>query len=493
MNVFPIPIAAAALVLGTVAATPARADTQPPWPGGTDPVLDALVSDALQNRPEVKQAAATARGEQERVPQAGALPDPMLLLGIQNDGFKEINIGKMETSFWQVGVSQGFFWPGKRDLRGRVASDAVRQANAATARTRLTTEAEVRRAYVDLLLVRDQLALLAKLETLWEESERLAKTRYEVGQGPQSDLFRAQLERTRLRQQRLVLEAGERTRLQTLNRLRVHPLDEPIETPRRLADLPDPVLPPVTDAIADAEGRSPDLLQARAASDQSARTVDLARRERFPDFTVNAAYMGRGQLEPMWALGLSVSLPVWSGSKQNRAVSESVERRAAAGEAEEAVRQLLRLRTQERLALLDSALRENQLYRGGLLVQSESTASSTLAQYQVGRVPFAAVLEALGGLISDHGGFLDTTAQAQRLAIAQAELSLDAPPGAEGAMGGGGGAGGGMGAAAAGGAGGMGGKGGGKGGGMSLPGMSLGAGASGGAASPAGPSKGGGM
>ena len=47
------------------------------------------------------------RAERERVPQAGALPDPVLSLGIQNDGFSEIMIGKMETSFYQVMLSQG--------------------------------------------------------------------------------------------------------------------------------------------------------------------------------------------------------------------------------------------------------------------------------------------------------------------------------------------------------------------------------------------------
>ena len=61
------------------------------------------------------------RAERERVPQAGALPDPVLSLGIQNDGFDEIMIGKMETSFYQVMLSQGLPWPGKRGLRTDVA------------------------------------------------------------------------------------------------------------------------------------------------------------------------------------------------------------------------------------------------------------------------------------------------------------------------------------------------------------------------------------
>jgi outer membrane protein TolC len=418
--------APAALALAGLLAGKASAEA-PPWPDAGDPALEPLVQEALAARPEIREADATVRAERERIPQARALPDPTLSLGIQNDGFEEIMIGEMETSFYSIGLSQGFFWPGKRALRGRVASAAVGQAEAAAARARLSTEADVRRAYVDLLLARGQLGLLSKLETIWEESEKLARARYEVGQGPQSDLLRAQLERTRLRQQRLSLASAEKTRLQALNRLRARPLEEPVATPRPLADLAEPGVPDVEAALADAERRSPELAQARAAVAQSSLGVELARRERYPDFAVSAGVMPRGRLDPMWQLGLSVNLPVWSGGKQRRAVAESAARREASGQSEESIRQLLRLRTQERLALLDAALQTARLYRGGLLVQSEATARSTLAQYQVGRVPFTAVLEALRGWIGDQGGLLESLAQVQRLAIAQAELSLDEP------------------------------------------------------------------
>ena len=53
----------------------------------SDPMLKELVDQSLAARPELKQAEATVKAEQERVPQVGALPDPILSLGIQNDSF----------------------------------------------------------------------------------------------------------------------------------------------------------------------------------------------------------------------------------------------------------------------------------------------------------------------------------------------------------------------------------------------------------------------
>jgi outer membrane protein TolC len=406
--------------------------------GGKAESIEQLVAEALEKNPEYAQARAALEAERQRVPQAGALPDPILSLGIQNDGFKSIEVGKMETSWYTIMASQAFPWFGKLGLRRDVATLQARQAEADLARSSLTLEADVRRAYLDLLLIRDQLGLLSKLEALWAQSEELARTRYEAGQGAQSDLLRAQLERSRLRQRRWALQSEERRRLEALNRLRVHSLDEPIQTPGTVAELPDPPMEDAAHAIADAEARSPELARAQLAAEQSGQRLALSKKDYFPDFTVSAGVMPRGgQFEPMWQAGLSFNIPIWAGSKQSRAVAESEARQRSGAQGVEAIRQLLRLRVQERLALLDALLESNRLYRSGLLVQSEATVSSTMAQYGVGRVTFASVLEALSGYLNDVNGFLESVVAAQRIAIAQKEVSLElvagAPPGMGGA------------------------------------------------------------
>jgi len=426
----------APVLLSLVLVLPAAAPAQAPRAGPPDPVLDELIRQALEARPELRQARSLVRAAEERVPQAGRLPDPTLTLGIQNDGFQAIQIGKMETSYWQVMVTQPLPWPGKQGLRADAAGLEARGAGAALERVRLTVEADVRRAFLDLLLTRDRLKLLARLEALWQQSEGLARIRYEAGEGPQSDLLRAQLARTRLRQRRSALEAEELTRVQALNRLRGHRLDEPIATRLGLRDLADPPLPVLEEAHADAEARSPELAAARFGRQASERKLDLARRDRYPDFAVTAGVMPRGSFEPMWLLSVGITLPVYG--RQSHAVEEGLARERAGAEGEEAVLQLLRLRVEERRTLLASLLSVNQLYRGGLLVQSEATVASTTAQYRVGRVTFASVLEALAGYLADLDGFLQSIAETQRVAVAQREVSLEAAGGAGGAIGGGG-------------------------------------------------------
>jgi outer membrane protein TolC len=405
-----------ALALATSLLLGAAAPSSGAALAATDPTLAALLEESLARRPELRQAGALVRAERERIPQAGALPDPILSLGLQNDGFQGLQIGKMETSFWQVMVTQPLPWPGKRALRGEVATAAAELAERGVARARLTAEADVRRAYLDLLVARDRLALLTRLEALWGKAEGLAKVRYQTGDGAQSDLLRAQLERNRLRQRRWALEAEERTRLQAINRLRGRALDEPLATTRAVADLGLPAVPPAEAALADAERRSPELQQAGLQVHQAERQVALAQRERWPDLAVTASIMPRGRLEPMWAAGLSFSIPLFSGSKQARAVAEGEARAAASAGGAEAVREILHLRVQERLALLSSLVESAAIYRDGLLIQSQATADSTMGQYRVGRVTFASVLEEVGGVIADEEGYLQSVAAAQRVA-----------------------------------------------------------------------------
>ena len=393
-----------------------------------DPVLRGLVSEAMASRPELAQVRAQIRAEQERVPQANVLPDPTLALGIQNDGFSGIQIGKMETSYFLIMASQTFPWAGKRGLRGEVVGLGKREAEADLQRVLLSVAADVDRAYLDLLLARDQIRLFAKLESLWAQSEGIARVRYESGEAAQSDLLRAQLQRNRLRQQRWALEAEEHRRIAVLNRLRGHPLTEPIATTRTLADLPDPALPDPDQAVKAAESASPELKKAMLAGEQADRRVALASRERWPDLTVNAGIMPRGGSFPtMWQAGVAINLPIWSAPKQARVMAENRARGESARDGAEAIRQLLRQRVHERVAVLGALVEANRLYRSGLLIQSDATVSSTLAQYRVGRVSFASVLEALAGYLSDLNGFLDSVATTQKLVIAEREISLDAP------------------------------------------------------------------
>ncbi|HET7543322.1 MAG TPA: TolC family protein [Polyangiaceae bacterium] len=394
----------------------------------SDATLSLLIEQSLAARPELARARAIVRANQERVPQANALPDPMLEIGIQNDGFKSIEIGTMETSYLSFMAKQTFPWPGKRRMQGEIAETGVSQAKAAIARAELSLEAEVRKTYLDLLLARDRLELLARLEVLWQNAQAQTRTLYQTGGGSQSDIMRADLELLRLRRRRLALETEDRTRVQALNRLRNHPLDEPIQTTSHLQDLGSPEKWRATFQQDKAVARSPELAAARDSITRYQRASELAHRGYYPDFTVGAAYMYRGSLPPMWQVTLAGPIPIFGGSKQSRAEAESTELASAARSETEALTQAIRFRSKERQTVFAYALENLGIYEQGLLVQSQATAESTLVQYRAGKVTFASVLEANAGYLADQEGYLQSLAEAHRILIAEAEISLDPTP-----------------------------------------------------------------
>jgi outer membrane protein TolC len=400
----------------------APALAQAPLPEATspDPVLAALLREAQAGHPDLQKADAAVRMDQERVPQAGVLPDPSLSLGIQNDGFKGIQVGKMETSFYSVAFTQPFPWPGKRGLRRSVAALSVDLSTATRSRIGLGLEADVRRGYAGLLLIRGQKALQTQQSLFLEQAERLARTRYEVGQGSQGDLLRAQVERTRIQLAVWALEAEEKMALAALNRLRQHDPADPIPTTAPLTELPEPELL-TPEAV---EARSPELAGATASVKQTERQLDLAKLDRRPDFAVTAGLMPRGGLDPMWQVGVSISLPIYGRSKQQRAVAEHEHHRQGQDAEVQSVRTLLRQRTAERLIQIQTLRRTRDLYREGLLVQSEASFKAALAQYEGGRGTFLGALEALNGWVGDQGAFLQTLVQLQAQHIALREVAL---------------------------------------------------------------------
>jgi len=103
-------------------ACPASSAAQP----YSDALLEQLIQQSIAARPELQASRSLALAERERIPQAGAFPDPVLTLGMQDDGFRSIQIGKAETSFYLIELSQPLPWPGKRGLRTSVATLAAR-------------------------------------------------------------------------------------------------------------------------------------------------------------------------------------------------------------------------------------------------------------------------------------------------------------------------------------------------------------------------------
>ncbi len=393
-------------------------------PPSTDPQLTALIRDALAANPQLKASQSAIEGERSKVSQAGALPDPMVTLGYQNDGFRKFTYGESGFAFAQVGVSQAFPYPGKRKLREQIAQAGVAAADAASERVRLDLVAAVKRSYFDLLRVRGQRALLEAQENLWGQVGKAAQAQVETGRGTTVDLLRAQLERTRLTQRQAVLESRSAALESELGRLAGRTPGSPIETAASLDSLPLPMVPEDAQAVRDAVRDSPELSEARHHLSHYQEQVDLAKLDLRPDFTLGAAIMPQGSLPGMWSVSVGFNVPIWSGRKQQKAVAEARAASDMQGFRIQDLEQRLASLTRARAARLRADLQVVHLYQNGLLAQSDAAYQAALSQFTTGAASFRQVLEALSDRLKDRGDYLDALMQAQLDAI---ELERGAP------------------------------------------------------------------
>lgn len=394
------------------------------------PELEALVSEALLKNPDLAAALATSEAAGFRVAPARTLPDPFLSLNYQNDG-TAISLGEQDMTFLGAMFSQTLPWPGKLRLAGEEARQRAEEVRAGTVgRTRLAVEARVRRAYYEYLLAHALLELIEDRSRSWREIEAIVRERYAVGFGVQQDVLRSQVEILRLDEARADQAAQVANRRTELNRMIGRPQGSAIETAQRLDFRPEvPDLESLLQAVRD---KSPELGALKRGIEAGRIRVSLARKDFLPDFTASAGPMYRGGLDPMWQVGLGITLPIYTGSRQRPRLNAAGAELRSDEARVSSVGLELEFRTRERYETLNAALKVAKLYREGVLPMDQLSLESAVGSYRTGKVPFLTVLEALNTLYADRAIYLTRLAEAERWRVLIDEVDLQPTGGMSG-------------------------------------------------------------
>jgi len=386
-----------------------------------DEPLEALVAEALAKNPDVAAALADSEAAAFRIAPARTLPDPYLSFNYQNDG-TAITLGERDMTFLGAMFSQTLPWPGKLRLAEEEARQRAEEVRVgAVGRTRLAVEARVRRAYYEYLLAQALLELIEDRSRSWREISAVVQERYAVGLGIQQDVLRSQVEVLRLDEARAEQAARVANRRAELNRMTGRPQDALLETAEHLdfrGEVPD--LESLLRAVRE---RSPEIAALERGIEAGRIRISLARKDFLPDFSVSAGPMYRGDLDPMWQVGLGITLPIHAGSRQRpRLAMAEAELRSDRARVS-SVELELELQTRQRYETLNAALQVAKLYRDGVLPVDQLSLESAVASYRTGKVPFVTVLEALNTLFSDRAVYLARLAESEgwRVSIDEAD------------------------------------------------------------------------
>jgi len=363
--------------------------------GREDP-LRSLVQEALERNPDLASLLSSAEAKEKRILPAGSLPDPMLSLAFSNLPVDDFTFDKEPMTSRDIGIVQAIPFPGKRSLKEEIARLEALQAADRVESLRNLVRFRVKKSFFLLLQNREVTRLTEKNKALLGELLAVANSRYAVGKAPQQDLFKAQVEISRLENMLIALRKRRVNLLADLNTLRDRPVGTPVDLP---SSYPVPeVLLSEEELLDIAKESNPDLKKAGDAVKQKETALALARKGILPNFQVGAAYKFRedarnGTERPdFFSAAVGISLPIWYGRKQDKEVEAAVRdlssMQSGYRNAWNAVRNRVRDITADVTALTASL----SLFDTGLLPQARESVASSLSAYQVGKVEFTSVL-----------------------------------------------------------------------------------------------------
>lgn len=364
-------------------------------PAARDPVLlGTVLSSVERTSPRLTAARAAARAARARVPGATRWPDPQLQLGWMN--YELPNLRPMDAiGMSQLQLMQTVPLAGKLRLAG-----AAESAKADATATRIDDVAlDLRRrasiAFYDVWVSDVTVGVARESRRLLQDIAGTASKMYEVGEGRQTDVLRANVELARMNEDIVSMESMRTAAMARLNALRLAPADS------QAGEFRLPVFPaelPALDSLVQLAERNRPILRAGAQDLESAAASEkLARQEIWPDLQVGLQYgqqPGPGGAQRMASLMIGASLPIHAKDRQLQMREEANAMSAVSAADLTELRAETRGAVGEAHASLAKARRLAELYRTSVLPQAEANVSSALASYRVGAVNFMTVLDA---------------------------------------------------------------------------------------------------
>lgn len=352
--------------------------------------LEALVAHAHTHNPEIQAAEQRYRAAQARPSQAGSLPDPMIEWAYHNEPITPLTLGESDFSFLQFSASQEVPFPGKRGLREDIAAREAEREGQMLRATTLSVIARLTVAYADLAFTYRALEILQRNKDFLLDLQKSAEARYQVGQGIQQDVVKAQVEVSLLTSRLIQFERKREGLSATLNGLLNRPPLAPLGTPEPLQE---PRFSPTLEDVREfALTNSPDLKGAEIAIARNELNLSLARREYYPDLVFKAAYVNKAARLPEWEVGVGVKVPLYFWRKQRYGVLEAVESAGEARSTRQNIMQTLLARVKDFYVQARTAEQLVTLYQTTILPQSHLSLDSASAGYTVGKVDFLTLL-----------------------------------------------------------------------------------------------------
>jgi outer membrane protein, heavy metal efflux system len=384
------------LLIFLAAALSVVAQEAPPSDAGWREVLTAAVRRAAAQNPRVREAEARVEAARRRVPQATALPDPEVELGLKDVPVRDLSLSRDNFTMEMVTGRQRLPGRGKRSAQLAAAQADVEGTAAMRAHEAVDIAADTADAFFQLAATDRGLAILEESRQRLEDAAASATELYKVGKAGQSDVLQASLEKTSLDEQLSSLRAERRAQAARFNALQGLPVGAPVPPIGPVA--PELAAPAAADLVRRASEHSHAVAEAEAGVHRAEQELELARLERRPDWMLMAYYGRRERFEDYVGLSASIDLPWAHRRRLEERQAEKEADLAAARAGVEAARNQLQGEIEMAYADLQKNLEQARLYRDSILPQAEINYRAAREAYVVGKIDFLTLARAATSL-----------------------------------------------------------------------------------------------
>ncbi len=361
---------------------------------GEDIGLEELLSLAEMGSPEVQAARNDVGAAAGRLWQEELYPNPILELEAEDIPFSDLGFTSSEN---KVAIVQPVII-GSRRTHAISAAAAKYDKRHLLAQHKLRhVQGEVRRNYVELLYLKQTIALHSDLHSIAKHTFEIAKARFEAKAAPESEMIRTQLDLRQLelgtrRLQRQLVSSS--TQLQSLlggSRVPVLHISGELRV-----EFPEMKVDSLRAAVR--EGH-PAVLAARKDVEAADRRVDQTKAARIPDTEIRLAY-GRNAATDEDIVDVGIGLPLPLFNRGQGSILESRHLAAKARRDTESLVNTLLAQLAATYAAYMTAQDEVTTLQGKIIPDAERAFSQAEIGYQAGKTTLMDLLDSQRTLVN---------------------------------------------------------------------------------------------
>ena len=364
--------------------------------------LQQIVDTAINNNPQLLESQKRWEQKTGGIPVASAWSNPTV--GIMKDDIPTNTLNPFDGMMTEYSLTQEIMNPSKLRLMGKMAESDALMAKADYQDKQVEIYTNAKQAYLDVLLSSKALEIGKENQQLMGQLLQITQVNYSTGMVSLQDALRAQTEFSKMTTDLLSMSSMEAVAKAKLNTTMGRSADIAFSVKEEFtAPPPNFDLGALQKAAAE---NKPAVQSMQRQVDMGQRGVELAQKQKLPDFEFQLGYkdykaeeatMGAPSQQDTWRVGVMAMIPIWQGKNQGQIKSAAANLDATKASLTN-MQNMTSLDIQMALVESQSAWRQIDLYKNTIIPQAEQTYQAGLVGYTNGKVDFMAVLDSLTAL-----------------------------------------------------------------------------------------------